>query len=267
MLAGETQAKAKTMPSPNEVLPTTSDLKTATAAPAPPLSPTCEMEHAYPAAFEHGVCIGCGGAQPAELAAAPKAPATLRTPEGLEVETSGGTIFVCFGPARARLRIGMGVPEAHNLSDLIARAEAAGRAAPRAAGELFSDAAQAAGLFPGLEEYVDRSHGVRLPSDVTSTTIADEELIAWGAAPAEGGAVALGFVVDGPPVHTAPGVRISPHQRILLLVHDARAFGGKVLRAAAIAQSQIQGTPYEGPTAEDDLSQRAGGVVPRMGRA
>jgi hypothetical protein len=161
----------------------------------------------------------------------------------------------------------MGVPEAHNLSDCIARAESAGRVSSQDRGGPLNNATQAAGLFPGLEEYVDRSHGARLPSDVTSTTIAGEELIAWGAAPAEGGAVVLGFVVEGPPTISEPSLRITPHQRLLLLVHDARAFGGKVLRAAAIAQSQIQGTPYEGPTAEDDLSQRAGGVVPRMGRA
>jgi hypothetical protein len=216
------------------------------------------MEHAYAAAFDHGVCIGCGGAQPAELAPTTPAPlALLRVPEALDVRAEEGSVFVCFGPPRARLRIAMGVPEAHNLSDCIARAESSARVTLATGDRPFTDAEQASGLFPGLEDYGEPK-GETIPSD---------QVIGWGAAPAEGGAVVLGFVLPTW-VPYSPGNKNSGcdvHTVCRLLVHDARAFGGRVLRAAAMAQSQIQGTPYEGPTAEDDLSAR--GVVPRMGRA
>jgi hypothetical protein len=201
----------------------------------PPLSLTCERDHGRLESFSaHGYCFGCGGrAWPAVLALLPRPLATFATGESLQVEASGeGAIRLSWrlgGRMGARFAVVLGVPEAHNVSDVLALAAAA----KHAAGSEAEAVAAIFGSFPSLESDDD-------------LTIAADDVRAWAAAPCDGARVVLGFVMGK--VAFREGLRQGEREACArVLVTNPKDFAARVLRAACVAQSMAQGETYEGP--------------------
>jgi len=224
------------MPSQNEAAPLAVDLTPAPSQ-APPLSPTCEREHADPASFSaHGVCLSCHGPIPPAIrpaAAPPVSLATLTTPDAIDVQASEGAVTLRFrlgGHLGSKVAIVVGVREAHNLSDLLALAAHAAKHGIRG-----SDVEAAAAVFPGVASYDSDDDAEFSGADVRG----------WAAAPAEAGRIVCGFCLG-----TSAGFpeRIAAAR---LLVGAPKDFAARVLRAACQAQSLAQGEPLEpGPQHE-----------------
>jgi hypothetical protein len=219
------------MTSPNEDPPLDPSLK-ATPPQEPErvrLSATCELEHADPASYLLGFCRGCAGDMPPELVPALRnVVSDVASGETLDVTPGTGIVsfsWRLFGWLGARVTMVLGVPEAHNVSDMLALCGAA--AGTDAAGPA-QQAAEA--VFPGVPGY---------DADDDAEFVADE-IRGWSAAPVIGGRVVLGFCLA-----TAAGF---PPRTIAarVLVSAPREFSTRVLHAAAVAQSRAQGETHDG---------------------